>query len=84
MFLVAAGVLKRNLQAAPVAAVPFRRIYREHGVGRASVQPDIEIGTNLEIAVLTRLRKFRTVSPPGYSQAKKRRKSSIFHLYPVI
>lgn len=54
--LVTAGVIERNLETAPVAPEPVGGIYREGGVGRAAVEPEVEVGTYLEIARLARLR----------------------------
>ena len=60
VFLVTAGVLERDLQAAPVGPVPVGGIHREIGLRRTAVKPKIGIGANLEIAVLARLRMSRS------------------------
>ena len=63
--LVTAGVIERNLETAPVAPEPVGGIYREEGVSRAAVEPEVEVGTYLEIARLARLRGRRVRKAHG-------------------
>ena len=72
VFLVTAGVLERDAQAAPVAPEPVGGIYREGGVGGAAVEPEVEIGAYLEIAALARLRGRRVcMAESGHRQRAK-------------